>query len=163
MKSWWEPWARKAAVAEAVRELQTRYCRAFDTRDEALLRDVYAPEAVFDRPGAACQGIDDIVTFYRQLWSAETFPTRHFPTVFELDEISESRFASKVAYQVVLGRGEDLWTGWGDYDDVIEVRDDRPVIVSKRSTLQGLLHVEGGWTAARSTPPPWSTARGGDR
>lgn len=153
---WWEQGLRSTVVDAEIRRLETRYCRAFDRRDAEEIRAVYAPDARFVRPGVACEGIEEILDLYRGLWDADTHPTRHFPAVFDIDELAGETFRVRAAYFVVIGHGDDLHVGWGDYEDLLEVRDGGLRIVSKSSTLEGLVPVPDGWARARRVRTPWA-------
>lgn len=161
MTEWWQTSLELAAVEAEVRRVETRYCRAFDNRDKDAIRSVYASDARFGRPGHESLGIEAILELCRGLWAAETHPTRHFPTVFEV-EAEGDRWRARIAYFVVIGQGRDLHVGWGDYDDLLRRDGNRLVIESKTSTLEGLMAVPGGWEEASQIVTPW-TIPGGER
>ncbi|MEV7230735.1 nuclear transport factor 2 family protein [Polymorphospora sp. NPDC051019] len=155
----WERLGRQAVVTEAARQLQVAYCAAFDRADREALLPLFDPDAVFRRPDSVCAGRAAILDFYEHLWAAGTRPTRHFPVVVEVDEIGERLLRVRTSYFLILGHGDDLYVGWGDYDDRVAVGPQGLVFVAKTSTIEGLVRAEGGWGRASRTPPPWLPGR----
>jgi limonene-1,2-epoxide hydrolase len=155
LKPAWGALAEKTLIVEAVRAVEVAYCAAFDRADRDALRQVFDPDALFRRPQHTCTGVDEILALFERMWNAGTQPTRHFPVVVQVEELADEVLRARVSYFVILGHGDDLYAGWGDYDDRLAVRGERLVILEKSSAIQGLFKIDRGWQTASSTPPPW--------
>ena len=66
-----------ADQAEAARQALYRYARAVDACDEAALTDCLHPEAVLHRVDGAREGRDEIIAFYRTVFTGPTQWSQH--------------------------------------------------------------------------------------
>ncbi|HVX22340.1 MAG TPA: nuclear transport factor 2 family protein [Acidimicrobiales bacterium] len=158
----WAPFAHRTVVVEAVRQAEVAYCAAYDRADAEALGAMFDPGATLRRPSRDCQGWPEILGYFRELWAAGVRPTRHLPLAVDVEDVDADPLHVRVSYLLVLGRDDDLYLGWGDYDDRLVLQDGRLVFVEKVSTIQGLFHLPGGWREGRTTSVPWSPGRVGD-
>jgi uncharacterized protein (TIGR02246 family) len=140
--------ARQEA-AEEVRSLVSTYADACDAQDLDRLRSILAPDVELSVPGMSWSGVEAVLGFFRDAWSASPYPSRHFITNVAMRELDADRVASTAYFLYVTSTGDDgSKIGWGAYRDVHVRHDGVLRLQAKHIEMDLLVDVRDGWGAA---------------
>lgn len=132
-------------ITDAARRLVVRYATACDAQDPDLLRPIFASDVVLTSPGLSRSGIDDVLGFYRDVWSRSSIARRHFITNTEVD-VSNADSASARSYFLFVSSDDTTpQIGWGTYQDTFERRDGTLLFTRKHIVVELDVDVRRGW------------------
>lgn len=132
-------------TAEDLRRLIVAYATACDAQDPEMLRPVFASSIVLTAPGMSISGLDDVLGFYRDVWTSALVPRRHFVTNTSIDELSADEALATSYFLFVSAADSTPKIGWGTYRDRFARRDGRLVFTSKHIVVELDVDVRAGW------------------
>lgn len=129
---------------EGARAASWRYAVAIDTRDFALLADVFTEDAVLTTRRGSRQGRDAIVDYYRTAL-ADPVARKHFLTNQSATWLSvgEARLESYFLY--TFAGADTSVLGWGTYIDRVLVADGVARIAEKTISVDVTADTRVGW------------------
>jgi 3-phenylpropionate/cinnamic acid dioxygenase small subunit len=131
-------------LVEAARQLLAHYAEVMDRRDPAALSALFAPDAIVRTASGERKGFAEVEAFYARHF-ATVGEVRHFITNTRVTVESPRRVVCESYLFYVAAIGGESTVGWGDYRDVIEVREEGLRIVEKSITMPYRGPVVPGW------------------
>ena len=136
-------------AAEETRTLIAAYADACDAQDLVLLAANLAPDVVVSVPGTRWTGLDAVLGFFRDNWSASPYPSRHFISNVAMRRLEPDRVDATAYFLYVTSSGDDeSKIGWGSYRDTYVRHDGRLLLQTKHITMDLLVDARDGWGAA---------------
>lgn len=136
------------ATAETARATLHRYARAVDTRDDAALADVFAPDVVLERVDGPRTGRDAVLTFYRGVFDGPAVWSKHLVTNVLVEPADapangdRSAYAVTAYFQAVSRTADEAIAVFGEYDDVFVADGTGMRIARKRIDVQQTFTLE---------------------
>ncbi len=139
--------ASRLELIEQAKVVTYRYGRACDRKDvDALRTEVFTPDAVLHVPRGDHVGADAIAAFYAAAFAAQPGTRRHFLTN-QIAEVTAPGEVTVESYFFFLSEDERSVIGWGNYRDVVVVRDGTARIRDKTIALDVFTDLDAGWAA----------------
>jgi uncharacterized protein (TIGR02246 family) len=140
--------AHRTAVLEtreAVRDLLARYADAVDRRDLDGLSSIFAPDAVLTSPGRRLVGLDEVIGFYREAFTTDQSPRRHFITNVHVTEAAADSATSTAYLLYTAATAGASIIGWGHYTDTFRRIEGELRVASKEIVIEFRGPVIEGW------------------
>lgn len=121
---------------------------AIDAQDPDAVLACFTPDAEVATPTQSWQGHEAIADFFAGAWAADQSAKRHFIASPRTTWLEPGRVRLE-AYFLFVGQVPDQSViGWGQYDDIVDVRGPEPKFV--RVAMQLHLHTDlaAGWPLA---------------
>lgn len=135
-------------AAEETRTLVAAYADACDAQDLSLIAAIVADDVVVSVTGGKWAGIDAVLGFFRDSWSASPYPSRHFITNVAMRKLEPDHTESTAYFLYVTCGDEESKVGWGSYRDTYARHDGRLLLQTKHITMDLLVDAREGWGAA---------------
>jgi hypothetical protein len=138
--------ARLEDCAAATDILHT-WAAALDEPDLDTVLDLFLPDAVLSSPRRDATGHDEIREFFSQAWSYDPSSKRHFVMSPRVTWLEPGRVRLETYFYFIGRLPDSSVLGWGTYDDVVDVRGDRPRFASVRMESHLRTDLTTGWPA----------------
>lgn len=134
-------------LIEIAKFTTVRYGRAVDAKDlDDLRAGIFSADVVLRTPKAEYRGIDEVVGFYTGAFAAEPGTRRHFLTNQIVDVTASDRIEVDSYFFFVSADATSV-IGWGNYQDVVLVRDGVARIAEKTIGIDVRTTVDHGWAS----------------
>ncbi|WP_293786291.1 nuclear transport factor 2 family protein [uncultured Aeromicrobium sp.] len=131
---------------ELARTAAASYAYAIDDGEPAQIAAIFHPEGSLTIPSATFRGRDAIAAFYAS--RNRGADRRHFITNVTVEDTDVDTQFALTAYFLFTGREPGRSAlGWGVYDDLVDVAEGIPLLLSKSITPAVFTDLDSGWPA----------------
>lgn len=129
---------------ESARQLLAKYCRACDVQDMDALVELFVADCRLDTGTEARNGVEEVISFFRQAWADDPVPKRHFVTNVSAVDVRPEAVTVDAYFLYISTEHEPSVLGWGEYRDEVEIAGASPRFRKKSIHMGRLSDVPHG-------------------
>ena len=133
------------SAKDAVRRVLSRYAVGVDTKRPAVLRELFAADAILSVPNWNIEerGRDAIMAFFEDYWSRFDKPRRYYAN--EDITVRGAHAEAFMYWHVTQERDGESLIGWGTYEWAFKCVEDRWLITKEVVHILAMTTLEAGW------------------